>query len=462
VAQARRRLEEKSATEAACREAFEKTQAELGDLEKQREEAETAWAETCRRFGLSDTLSPATALEALDVIEETLGTLEKRDRILTETLRLGSELSKYREAARRVLSDVSWPDKGDDDVSRIVNELVAKLEESRGNQREKETIGRQMTDIEGEIEAVEKNLSEASAAVGRLLEAAGTPDEAMFRKIGRKQHERNELAAAIRSAEGNMRRISGEIDTSALQDLLETLSRSDVTARKETAEEAAGDLDAALSDLYTRRAELKQTLDTLSSSEDIARLRAREAALLADLADHARDWSRHAVAEHLILQARDIFEHRHQPEIIQDAGDIFSRMTNGKHQGVVSPLGENTIIAVDHNGKRVSPERLSRGTAEQLYLAVRFSYIRHQAKKSDPLPVIMDDILVNFDPVRARKAAEAIIELSASHQVLMFTCHPETVEVFQEIDPELPVFTLEGGRIFSPDQPLTPEKSKTA
>ena len=459
VTQAQRRLEEKSAIEAASQEVLEKTLEELDALEKQRDETKAAWAETCRRLGLSHTLSPATALEALDVVDETLKTLEKRDRMRAETLRLGSELSKYREAAHQVLSDVSWPDADDDDLPHIVTELVARLEESRGNQREKDALGRQMSDIERERTALTKDLSEIKESVDCLLETAGIPEEASFRKIGRMQRERRDLTTAVRSAEGNMRRISGEINTTALQDLLETLSKDDVITRKEAADEEARRMDAELSDLYTRRAELKQTLDTLSTSEDIDRLRAREAAFLSDLADHARDWSRHAVAEHLILQARNIYERRHQPEIIQDAGDIFSRMTDGKYQGVVSPLGENTIIAVDQKGNRIPPEHLSRGTAEQLYLSVRFSYIRHQAKKSDPLPVIMDDILVNFDPVRARKAAGAIRDLSETHQVLMFTCHPETVDVFQEIGSGLPVFTLDGGRIFSPNPSLTSKKS---
>jgi uncharacterized protein YhaN len=259
-----------------------------------------------------------------------------------------------------------------------------------------------------------------------------------------------------------MRRISGEVDTTDLKCRLESLSLADVTFRKHTAEEKARLMDTELSDLYERRAEFKQKLETLSTSEDIRRLRAREAALLADLSQHSRDWSRHALAAFLIDQAREIYERKHQPEIIKDAGDIFSSMTDGKYRGVVSPLGENTILAVDRNGERVPPERLSRGTAEQLYLAVRFAYIRHQARKSDPLPVVMDDILVNFDPVRARRAAQAIRDLSATHQVLMFTCHPETVDIFKDLDPEVPIFGLDGGRISQPDQAPAPERSQTA
>jgi uncharacterized protein YhaN len=173
--------------------------------------------------------------------------------------------------------------------------------------------------------------------------------------------------------------------------------------------------------------------------------------LLADLEENAAEWSRYALAEHLILQAREVFEKKHQPGIIQDAGRFFHRMTGGRYQGIVSPLGENTLWAVSRHGERISPEVLSRGAAEQLYLSVRFGFIRHQAGNAEPLPVIMDDILVNFDPDRAARATETIRLLSSSHQVLYFTCHPETLAQFQAIDPDVPVFRLSKGRIIEPE-----------
>jgi uncharacterized protein YhaN len=44
----------------------------------------------------------------------------------------------------------------------------------------------------------------------------------------------------------------------------------------------------------------------------------------------------------------------------------------------------------------------------------------------------MDDILVNFDPDRAERAAEALHALAERHQVLFFTCHPRTAAL---VDP---------------------------
>jgi len=48
------------------------------------------------------------------------------------------------------------------------------------------------------------------------------------------------------------------------------------------------------------------------------------------------------------------------------------------------------------------------------------------------LPVIFDDILVNFDPQRQQKACEAIGLLTETNQVFYFTCHPETANMLEK------------------------------
>jgi uncharacterized protein YhaN len=89
---------------------------------------------------------------------------------------------------------------------------------------------------------------------------------------------------------------------------------------------------------------------------------------------------------------------------------------------------------------------LSRGTAEQLYLSLRFGFVSEFVRHSDPLPLVFDDILVNFDPRRARAAAEAILELAESQQILFFTCQPSTADLFRQIDSEVSTIEVKDGR----------------
>ena len=74
----------------------------------------------------------------------------------------------------------------------------------------------------------------------------------------------------------------------------------------------------------------------------------------------------------------------------------------------------------------------------------------------------MDDVLVDFDPGRARRTARILGDLGEGkygprQQLLFFTCHPHTAALLREIQPGAPFFLLEKGQI-RPAGPEGPEE----
>jgi uncharacterized protein YhaN len=61
---------------------------------------------------------------------------------------------------------------------------------------------------------------------------------------------------------------------------------------------------------------------------------------------------------------------------------------------------------------------------------------------AERLPVVVDEVLVNFDLDRARRAATAFVELSRTNQVLVLTCHQWMVDLFTEASPDAAVIDL--------------------
>ena len=58
------------------------------------------------------------------------------------------------------------------------------------------------------------------------------------------------------------------------------------------------------------------------------------------------------------------------------------------------------------------------------------------------IPILADDILVNFDTRRRAGAARALAQLAQHRQVILFTCHEEVVEALQEAEPAVNVVEL--------------------
>ncbi|MFQ5382864.1 MAG: ATP-binding protein, partial [Dehalococcoidia bacterium] len=164
------------------------------------------------------------------------------------------------------------------------------------------------------------------------------------------------------------------------------------------------------------------------------------------LRSHAEEWSRYVIARALLEHARQRYEEERQPAVIRRAEGFFRTLTGGRYTRLRAPLGEDESTVLDGSGRQKRPDELSRGTREQLYLALRFGRIQELVEQGERLPVVVDEVLVNFDPVRAPRAAAAFAELAGENQVLVFTCHPWVEQMFRDAAPDAPILRLEGPR----------------
>ena len=86
---------------------------------------------------------------------------------------------------------------------------------------------------------------------------------------------------------------------------------------------------------------------------------------------------------------------------------------------------------------------LSDGTRDQLFLALRLAGIEQHLVDREPMPLVVDDILVNFDAGRAKVTLNCLAELSRRTQVLLFTHHDYLVELARHSLPAEIVFIHE-------------------
>lgn len=79
---------------------------------------------------------------------------------------------------------------------------------------------------------------------------------------------------------------------------------------------------------------------------------------------------------------------------------------------------------------------------ERLHKAGIRAFIQSMGEETERLPVIVDEVLVNFDLERARRAAAAFVDLSRTNQVLVLTCHQWIVDLFKEATPDAALVDL--------------------
>lgn len=185
-------------------------------------------------------------------------------------------------------------------------------------------------------------------------------------------------------------------------------------------------------------------IDNLRALErecDVVTYANERAAVVAEIREAFSEWRLLAIAQSLVQATLRRYEVERQPAVLTRAASSFSRITDGRYSSLVTREDGIDLIAAD--GSRLDAAALSRGTAEQLYLCLRLALAAEFGRLAVPLPFVMDDVLVNFDPERARVAAEVLLAAAPDHQILLFTCHPETVKLLLELEPSTRVIDIQ-------------------
>ncbi|MEZ6134298.1 MAG: hypothetical protein R3C53_05235 [Pirellulaceae bacterium] len=163
-----------------------------------------------------------------------------------------------------------------------------------------------------------------------------------------------------------------------------------------------------------------------------------------ELAAMVDQWVVQRLAEELLARAIERFAADHEPALLQYTREFLLKLTHGRYASVEHDAGkQGGFIVRNARDESFTPDQLSTGTREQLYLAIRMAFITHHSEHHEPLPVIMDDCFVNFDDRRVGHTLEAIAGWNQAIQTILLTCHWRVVQCLAEFAPQTPVIYLD-------------------
>lgn len=194
------------------------------------------------------------------------------------------------------------------------------------------------------------------------------------------------------------------------------------------------DLRETCDGLSKRCGELQQKLEAARGSHtfDAAKLHYHE--VNTRLEESKLNYVRLLLARRMLEQAIAAWESKSQPEVYKQASRLLCAITDGAWVKV-QMTNSGQLEVVNSVQEARSPMHLSLGTCQQLYLALRIALLIAAGNVGANVPVLADDILVNFDNKRRVGAARALAELAQHRQVIMLTCHEEIVETMRLVAP---------------------------
>ena len=155
------------------------------------------------------------------------------------------------------------------------------------------------------------------------------------------------------------------------------------------------------------------------------------AGLVANIDQNARAYAAARIAGAVLQKVIKRYEQEHQGPLLQRAAEVFARITLGSFASLTVDYAQErqVLLGVRADGDRVPVAGMSQGTRDQLFLSLRLAAIEQHIASRGPFPVIVDDLLVQFDDARALATLEVLAELGTKTQVLFFTHHQHLVEL---------------------------------
>ncbi|MDQ0897362.1 AAA family ATPase [Paenibacillus sp. V4I7] len=403
----------------------------LAELVLESDQFQSDWSHWLQSLGLSTQLSA-------DALLETIQTIEQGQESLRQLHKLESKLETL----------VSSMDHFDQTVGSLLRLSLAVRQESvfalkRWKEQEQEQVkllaekkhGEQLySETEQELQLLQTNEQRIQARLDQLLQEASACDGEVLRIHQREQEERRKLTEEQTLLESSLETLLSRSLLASYTELLETHGEEDIALQMASLQNRLSETVNETNELREVVGKLAGQIEKLEQGSEHADHLLQAEAYRATIRQQVDQYAVASFASLLMKKARDVYEHERQPGVLLRASDYFAKMTNGAFTHVKAPFGEQRLVAIRANGESLDTSQLSRGTAEQLYLSMRFSLAQEYAGKAI-LPLVMDDILVNFDEERMESCLRVLADLSSRHQVLLFTCHAHVRDAAARVIP---------------------------
>ncbi len=185
-------------------------------------------------------------------------------------------------------------------------------------------------------------------------------------------------------------------------------------------------------------AQIEMGLDQMRADSGAAEASAQAQEMLARVRSDLERYVRAKVAGVILSREIDRYRQENQGPMLAKASELFACLTLRSYSGVRAGYDDKdrpTLRCVRDGNVEVDVAGLSEGTRDQLYLSLRLASLLRYAEVAEPMPLILDDVLVQFDDERSRAALAVLAELSSRMQIVFFTHHARMVDLAREAIP---------------------------
>lgn len=424
----------------AAKYSLEESERKLQKTEQELEKAGKQWRDTLRAAGLPDSLQPEDIDGISQKSERISGFHSRLDQYKTELIERENEMATMTKRIDTLVDEVGL---NMDELKSI--EKVERLRSALGDQRRlvgtRKELASKYRGLRTTYLKVSRDLERTIVQKRKLITGVGAETEDEYRQFHIKHQERRKLVNKRNNVSEQIDAALGsQVSEDDIAQKFETYGAGGLERRWERVQSKIEELKEEQSRLHQQRGEFLQEVKMLGEDSRLDEARLELAAIDQQIQKLKRDWQVLCVSSQMLESIRENYEAQRQPETLREASNYLDRLTEGSYKRIWTRLSGEELLVDNEDDETLSVDLLSRGTREAVYLALRLALVGAYARRGAVLPMVLDDVLVNFDSKRARAAAVVLKEFSTlGYQVMMFTCHDHIRDLFDSIDVDVRV-----------------------
>jgi uncharacterized protein YhaN len=325
---------------------------------------------------------------------------------------------------------------------RAAGELVERFERARRDADSLAHLTEEIEERRSELEEHRVLLGRAEREARDLLTVARVQSLGELLTIEARTRQARELRAELDGLDATLGEAAGGRGLEALLDEAAGTDPARLSARLDELDGAIEQLEERHSDSIRSHQRVQAGLELFADTSAVLAAE-EERALAASVVVRAEQWARLRLAEVLLAREIERYRQQHQGPILRRASELFVRLTHGEFSGLRVGREERSLVVVRQTDLEVTVDGLNEAARYHLYLALRLASLERYLEHAEPLPLVLDDMLIHFDEDGAHAALQVLRELSARVQVLLFTHHRHNLELAEAAVPSGSLFLHE-------------------
>jgi uncharacterized protein YhaN len=393
------------------------------------------WARIMTGLGLPAGTEPAAAQDTIGVRDDLQTRLRTADDLKARIAGIDRDARRFREQLHGLLESVA-PELLTIPELDAVAELYQRLNQAKEQRNLRANKIRELEREEKTLDEAERGRQQAESLLAALAAEAKCENAQRLPALIDESARRKGLEQRIEEAEQQLAAIAAGRSIAELEEEAHGVEPDQIPGQLELIGSQMADSKARLKLAEERRITVENKLKSMEDSSDSCSASADMEAHKAEALEAVEQYIRLQLARIVLRGAVDQYREKTQGDMLKRSSELFSLLTGASFSGLKldwNDAGNVVLVGVRaYTSENVVLGGMSDGTRDQLYLALRLASMELYARDHEPIPFILDDILVKFDNARAIAAIRALAELARHTQVLLFTHHQHLVDLAKE------------------------------